>query len=93
MFAFLSIALLAAAPVQQTAAQPTPPARGQAGEHAADARNKMICKRFAQTGSLVGSYRTCKTKAEWDAERDNIRAPGTAGTACGSPSSGSPCAM
>jgi len=42
-------------------------------ERVADAGDKMICKRFARTGSLADSYRTCKTKAEWDRERDNVR--------------------
>lgn len=95
MVAFLALALLAApaAPVQQPATPPSARSRAETGERAADARDKMICKRFAQTGSLVGSYRTCKPKSEWDRERDNLRTPGTAGTGCGSPSGGGPCAF
>jgi hypothetical protein len=42
-------------------------------ERVADAGDKMICKRFVRTGSLADSYRTCKTKHEWDRERDNVR--------------------
>lgn len=42
-------------------------------ERVADARDKVICKRFVRTGSLADSYRTCKTKSEWDRERDNVR--------------------
>ncbi|MHC9417496.1 hypothetical protein ACYZX9_02715 [Sphingomonas citri] len=44
-----------------------------APERAADARDKMICKRFVRTGSLVAGYRTCKTKWEWERERENLR--------------------
>jgi hypothetical protein len=35
--------------------------------------DKMICKRFLRTGSLVDGYRTCKTKKEWDREHDNLQ--------------------
>ena len=43
-------------------------------ERSAENLDKVICKQFAKTGSLVESYRTCKTKREWDRERDNVRA-------------------
>jgi hypothetical protein len=46
---------------------------GDAPESAAGARDKVVCKRFLRTGSLVDSYRTCKTKGEWERERDNVR--------------------
>lgn len=42
-------------------------------EKATDGRDRVICKRFVETGSLVRGYRTCKTKWEWERERDNIR--------------------
>ncbi len=42
-------------------------------ENSADAQDKVICKRFTRTGSLVDSYKTCKTKHEWERERDNVR--------------------
>jgi hypothetical protein len=42
-------------------------------ERSADPRDKIVCKRFAKTGSLVDSYRTCKKKSEWERERDNLR--------------------
>lgn len=41
-----------------------------APERSAGPLDKMICKRFMRTGSLVASYRTCKTKRQWDIERD-----------------------
>jgi hypothetical protein len=44
-----------------------------APEKASDSHDKLICKRFTETGSLVKSYRSCKTKGEWERERDNIR--------------------
>lgn len=54
------------------AAQSVPPA-ADAPEKAADDRQKVVCKRFTKTGSLVDSYRTCKTKWEWERERENVR--------------------
>ena len=42
-------------------------------ERASDPRNKIICKRFIETGSLVKGYRACKTKWEWERERENLR--------------------
>ena len=47
-------------------------------EHAGDPQDKMICKKFIRTGSLVDGYRTCKTKREWDRDRENRRSMGTA---------------
>jgi hypothetical protein len=55
-----------------TAAQAAP-RQADTPERVADAGDKIVCKRFAKTGSLVDSYRTCKTKAEWERERDNLR--------------------
>jgi hypothetical protein len=49
------------------------PAPQDAAEKASDAGNKVVCKRFTETGSLAKRYRTCKTKAEWERERDNLR--------------------
>jgi hypothetical protein len=54
-------------------AQSAPRRAVDAPEKAAEARDKVVCKRFPRTGSLADSYRTCKTKAEWDRERDNVR--------------------
>jgi len=59
-------------------------------EKAADSRDKMICQRFVETGSLVRGVRVCKTKAEWEQERDNIRRePGI--DSCRNRASGGPC--
>ncbi|HEX8623785.1 MAG TPA: hypothetical protein VF782_01770 [Allosphingosinicella sp.] len=50
------------------------PRRGvDAGERAAGNPDKVVCKRFTKIGSLVDSYRTCKTKKEWERERENAR--------------------
>jgi len=43
-------------------------------EKSADPDDKVICKRFIETGSLVKGYRTCKTKRDWERERDALRA-------------------
>lgn len=62
-----------------------------AGEQAADPQDKMICKRFVETGSLVKGYRTCKTKREWENERSNIRSGGPGGSACRDAANGANC--
>ena len=63
-----TIALLLAT---TTIAHAAPPPQ-DAPERAADPRDKVICKRFAETGSLVRSNRICKTKADWQRDRDNL---------------------
>lgn len=55
-----------------------------AAEKAADRADKMVCKRFTKTGSLVDSVRVCKTKNEWQRDRDNLRNSAASG-ACGQP--------
>jgi hypothetical protein len=35
--------------------------------------DEMICRRFLRTGTLADYYRVCKTRADWDRERRNIR--------------------
>lgn len=49
--ALLSV-LLSASPAAAPAPTPAP-------------SEKMTCKRFAETGSLVKKRRVCRTKAEW----------------------------
>jgi hypothetical protein len=49
------------------------PRRVDAPEGAAGAPDKMVCKTFTRTGTLADRYRTCKTKAEWERERTNLR--------------------
>ena len=39
----------------------------------ANQRDRVICRRFIRTGSLVDAYRTCKTRAEWDREHENVQ--------------------
>lgn len=66
------------------------PARPDAPEKAAGDRNTVVCKRFVETGSLVRGYRTCKTKGEWERERDNLRTLGVA-NGCRDRSNGALC--
>jgi hypothetical protein len=57
-------------------------------EKAADKGDKMICKRFVETGSLVSTYRSCKTKRDWERVRDNnvsMRSSNTCGVLGGCP--------
>jgi len=54
----------------------TTPAPAQT-EQVADGQEKIVCKRFAETGSLVRAQRVCKSKRDWDRDRAVIRsAPG-----------------
>jgi hypothetical protein len=56
-----------------SAAQSAPRRGTDAPETAAGNPDKIVCKRFVRVGSLVDGYRTCKTKKEWERERDNVR--------------------
>ncbi|MDO6413297.1 hypothetical protein Q4F19_02780 [Sphingomonas sp. BIUV-7] len=69
----LFLALAAADPTTGTAGAPPAPARVATAEKSADATDKVICKKFLETGSLVKGYRVCKTKAEWQQGRDDVR--------------------
>lgn len=42
-------------------------------ERANDSGDRVICKRFTETGSLAKQTKVCKTKREWERERDNLR--------------------
>lgn len=68
------------------------PQNGQndVGEKAADPGSKTICKRFIRTGSLVDGYRVCKTKDEWQRERDLIGRQ-TNGASCQNTGIGNTC--
>jgi hypothetical protein len=65
----LSLALAAADP--SVAAART--VSHDVAEKSADAGDKMICKKFLETGSLVKGTRICKTKSEWQHSRDDVR--------------------
>lgn len=56
-----------------SAAQAEPRRGVDAGERAAGNPDKVVCKRFVRIGSLADGYRTCKTKREWERERENAR--------------------
>ena len=36
--------------------------------------DKLICIEAQQLGSRLGGHRICRTKAEWDEDRQNVRA-------------------
>lgn len=59
-------------------------------EKAADPSSKVICKRFTETGSLVRSYKMCKTKLDWQRSRDDLR-QSSATTSCRNLGSGGSC--
>ncbi len=68
-FVTLSLACMLTA---STAAE-SAPRRADAPEQPADPNEKVVCKSFTRIGTLAGRYRTCKTKGEWQRERDNLR--------------------
>lgn len=55
-----------------TSAQAVPSSAGSAAR-AVDPRERIICRRYLRTGSLADTYRTCKSRADWDREQENIR--------------------
>ena len=59
------------------------PLKREIAERSADPGDKMFCKRFTRTGTLVGGERICKTKRDWEREREAIQQWGAAGaTSC-----------
>lgn len=66
----------------QAAATPAPPAKPQ---------EKLICKRFGETGSLVKSRRECKTERDWQRERDAVRQRDGGVSSCRNAANGGPC--
>lgn len=74
--------LFAAAPVMADAP------KADSVEKTSDSPDKVICKRYVETGSLVKGYRVCKTKADWERDRANLRAPNTTSGSCSSAQTG-----
>ena len=66
--------LLAAGPVGQV--------KPQKVELAGDPGDKVICKKFMETGSLVRGTRVCKPKRDWERSRDEMRANMTTTNGC-----------
>ncbi|SNS70427.1 hypothetical protein SAMN06295912_11320 [Sphingomonas laterariae] len=83
-------ALLMAA--TQASAEPQARESVDAPERAGDKEDRIVCKKFNKIGSLVASYKTCKTVREWRRERENIRSNTNIG-ACGGTAEGAPCAL
>lgn len=86
--------LLAAAVLvvtSSTAALAAEPIKTDEREKSADNDNKRICKRFTETGSLVKGYRTCKTKREWERERDAARSVSSSISSCANQGSTGTC--
>jgi hypothetical protein len=69
----LSFVALSAAP----AAAQSLPAQSVPEQSAADTDpNKVICKRFADTGSLVRKSKVCRTRAEWSRATEDAQKEG-----------------
>ena len=65
-------ATLAGVLAASTAAEAAP-RRADSPEQPSDPNDKIVCKTFTRIGSLADRDRTCKTKGEWQRERDNLR--------------------
>lgn len=65
--------IFACAVLGASPAQAAPSGGVDAPERAAGNPDKVVCKRFTRIGSLAAAYRTCKTKREWERERENLR--------------------
>ncbi|OYY91203.1 MAG: hypothetical protein B7Y45_04225 [Sphingomonas sp. 28-66-16] len=53
--------------------------------------DKIVCRQFPVTGSLVQTYKTCKTVREWDMEREAVRASNRSPASCGGLAEGGGC--
>lgn len=82
------MSILLAMVLYGAASQPAPSAT-PAKQSATDPE-KMICRRFTVTGSLVSSYKTCKTRREWDREHEALRT-GPGSNSCGTSGVASRC--
>ena len=71
---FIRTALAGLALAGFSAAHAGPPA--QPAKHGAIDPEKMTCKRFIRTGSLIDGYRICKKNKEWNADVDTARQVG-----------------
>ncbi|HYG48761.1 MAG TPA: hypothetical protein VD846_12585 [Allosphingosinicella sp.] len=69
---FVAVAY-ACALISAAAANAAPPSAADEPEKPAGPGDKVVCKTFTKIGTLAGRYRTCKTKAEWEQERVNVR--------------------
>jgi hypothetical protein len=65
--AIACVALAAATPIHALQNEGSPSANRQVN------RDRIVCRRFLRTGSLVDSYRTCKTNREWQREHENLQ--------------------
>jgi hypothetical protein len=65
----ITLAVALAAPATTSFAQP----RTGASASSQDNRDRIVCRRFTRIGSLVDSYRTCKTNREWAREHENLQ--------------------
>lgn len=62
--AFLALLVMSAAP-----------AFAEDTGRSTEPRDKMVCKNFPRIGSLIAQNRVCKTRAEWQKDRDMMRVP------------------
>ena len=52
-----------------------------AAETTQDPGEKVVCRKFAETGSLVRQVKICKTRKQWELSRSLLRQP-TGVTGC-----------
>jgi len=68
--AIMLACLLASASTVSAFAQPR---SGTDSVKSQNDRDRITCRRFLRTGSLVDSYRTCKSNREWQREHENLQ--------------------
>jgi hypothetical protein len=60
-------------------------------ETVSDAPDKVICKRYPVTGSLVQTRKVCGTKEDWVKMRENLQRMNGGANSCGQQSEGGFC--
>ena len=71
---FVSLIALAAAAADVPAAVPPDPHHPRT--------EKVICKTFQKTGSLVQRYKACKSAKDWAREHDQVRENNSLSDSC-----------
>lgn len=80
--------LAAVAAMSTSVAAQTPVKTKAKAEQSGDA---IVCKRFAETGSLIAQRKVCKSRADWDRERAETAAGWVPKQSCSSLGSGTNC--
>lgn len=78
----IGLLMLILAPAMASAAAPKE--GSDRPEAAADKQDRVICKSFPVIGSLVATTKECRTKRQWEGERNNLTQKDAIGSCAGS---------